>query len=89
VEADPLRLIVLRPSSIQTSIPIGGSANEEYYQNVVVSSLLRILSDSSQTESHHHVVECIMTIFKTQGLKAVIFLPQVRRYDDICNTILT
>jgi len=72
-----MELNVIRPSSIQTAIPIGGSATEDYYQRVVMSTLLKVLADSSASGSHYFIVECIMTIFKTQGLAVVNFLPQV------------
>ncbi|KAH7096384.1 atypical/PIKK/FRAP protein kinase [Auriculariales sp. MPI-PUGE-AT-0066] len=77
VEDDPLELNVVKPSSIQTAIPIGGSANEDYYQRVVMSTLLKVLSDPTAITSHRFVVECIMVIFKTHGQRVVVFLPQV------------
>ncbi|EJD41220.1 atypical/PIKK/FRAP protein kinase [Auricularia subglabra TFB-10046 SS5] len=77
VEDSPLELNVIRPPSIQTSIPLGGSATEEYYQSVVVHSLLGILADPSLASAHYQAIESIMSIFKTQGLKGVVFLPQI------------
>lgn len=56
------------------------AAADDYFQTVVITALLAILKD--QALSHHHptVIEAIMSIFKTQGLKCVTFLPQVLLY---------
>lgn len=54
------------------------SASDDYYQTVVINALLGILKDQSLSSQHHTVIEAIMSIFKTQGLKCVTFLPQVR-----------
>ncbi|EIW79336.1 atypical PIKK FRAP protein kinase [Coniophora puteana RWD-64-598 SS2] len=53
------------------------TASDDYYQSVVISSLLAVLKDSSLTTHHVTVIEAIMNIFKTQGLKCVTFLPQI------------
>ncbi|KAJ6619840.1 atypical/PIKK/FRAP protein kinase [Mycena sp. CBHHK59/15] len=53
------------------------TASDDYFQTVVMSSLLAILKDPSLSNHHHTVIEAIMSIFKTQGLKCVAFLPQV------------
>jgi FKBP12-rapamycin complex-associated protein len=55
------------------------SASDDYYQTVVINALLGILKDQSLSSQHHTVIEAIMSIFKTQGLKCVTFLPQVRK----------
>ncbi|EGN96671.1 hypothetical protein SERLA73DRAFT_170096 [Serpula lacrymans var. lacrymans S7.3] len=55
--------------------PLAGS--DDYYQTVVITSLLNILKDQSLSTHHHTVIEAIMSIFKTQGLKCVTFLPQI------------
>jgi serine/threonine-protein kinase mTOR len=56
------------------------SASDDYFQTVVINALLGILKDQSLSNQHHTVIEAIMSIFKTQGLKCVMFLPQVRGY---------
>ncbi|KAH9066494.1 atypical/PIKK/FRAP protein kinase [Lactarius vividus] len=53
------------------------SASDDYYQTVVINALLSILKDQSLSGQHHTVIEAIMSIFKTQGLKCVTFLPQI------------
>ena len=53
------------------------SASDDYYQTVVISALLSVLKDPSLNNHHHTVIEAIMSIFKTQGLKCVTFLPQI------------
>jgi len=55
----------------------GASGSDDYYQTVVINALLGILKDQSLGGQHHTVIEAIMSIFKTQGLKCVTFLPQV------------
>ncbi|KAI0316749.1 atypical/PIKK/FRAP protein kinase [Amylostereum chailletii] len=53
------------------------SSSDDYYQTVVINALLSILKDQSLISQHHTVIEAIMSIFKTQGLKCVTFLPQI------------
>ncbi|KAI0032654.1 atypical/PIKK/FRAP protein kinase [Vararia minispora EC-137] len=53
------------------------SAADDYYQTVVINALLGVLRDQSMSGHHHTVIEAIMSIFKTQGLKCVTFLPQI------------
>ncbi|KAJ7759255.1 phosphatidylinositol 3-kinase [Mycena metata] len=57
--------------------PSASAASDDYFQTVVMSGLLAILKDPSLNNHHHTVIEAIMSIFKTQGLKCVAFLPQV------------
>ncbi|CCM00588.1 uncharacterized protein FIBRA_02624 [Fibroporia radiculosa] len=53
------------------------TASDDYYQTVAINALLDILKDQQAYERHHKVIEAIMSIFKTQGLKCVTFLPQI------------
>ena len=53
------------------------SSSDDYFQTVVINSLLIVLDDQSLSQHHHTVIEAIMSIFKTQGLKCVSFLPQI------------
>lgn len=53
---------------------------EEYYPTVVIHSLMKILRDPSLGVHHTAVVQAIMYVFKTLGLKCVPFLPQVIKY---------
>ncbi|KAF9525319.1 phosphatidylinositol 3-kinase [Crepidotus variabilis] len=53
------------------------SGSDDYYQTVVITALLAILKDQGLSSHHHTVIEAIMSIFKTQGLKCVTFLPQI------------
>ncbi|KAG6864919.1 hypothetical protein C0991_006407, partial [Blastosporella zonata] len=46
-------------------------------QSVVFHALLVILNDQTLSTQHVPVIEAIMSIFKTQGLKCVAFLPQI------------
>ena len=61
-------------------VPLGQNATvvtDDYFQNVVIKSLLAILKDQSLNSHHHMAIEAVMSIFKTQGLKCAAFLPQV------------
>ena len=68
------------PTPAVNVLPTGNgssSASDGYYLTVVITALLSILEDQSFSSQHHTVIEAIMSIFKTQGLKCVTFLPQV------------
>ncbi|KAF8074724.1 phosphatidylinositol 3-kinase [Lyophyllum atratum] len=56
---------------------VGPAASDDYFQTVVITALLAILKDQSLNNHHPTVIEAIMSIFKTQGLKCVTFLPQI------------
>lgn len=52
--------------------------NEEYYPTVVMNTLMQtVLKDVSLAQYHSAVIEAIVTIFKTLGLKCVPFLGQI------------
>lgn len=53
-------------------------SNEEYYPTVVMNTLMyNVLRDNSLAQYHSAVIEAIVTIFKTLGLKCVPFLGQI------------
>ncbi len=53
-------------------------SNEEYYPTVVINTLMQtVLKDSSLAQYHSAVIDAIVTIFKTLGLKCVPFLGQI------------
>ena len=54
-----------------------GTSTDEYYQNVAIEALMAILRDPALSVHHHAVIEAVMYMFKTQGLKCVAFLPQI------------
>ncbi|KAI0718027.1 atypical/PIKK/FRAP protein kinase [Cerioporus squamosus] len=66
-------------SAASRNLTGASTASDDYYQTVAINSLLNILKDQSLSNHHHKVIEAIMSIFKTQGLKCVTFLPQARR----------
>ncbi|KAK9463121.1 armadillo-type protein [Lipomyces oligophaga] len=53
------------------------SGTDEYYASVVIKILLNILRDPSLGTHHTAVVQAIMYIFKTLGLKCVSFLGEI------------
>lgn len=53
-------------------------SNEEYYPTVVIHTLMHnILRETSLAQYHSAVIDAIVTIFKTLGLKCVPFLSQI------------
>lgn len=54
-----------------------GPSNDEYYQTVVINSLVNILNDTNMKEHHYDAISSIMLIFRTQRLRCVGFLPQI------------
>ncbi|KAJ7189156.1 phosphatidylinositol 3-kinase [Mycena filopes] len=66
--------VPLTSSALVTST---GTSPDDYFQTVVVAALLRVLKDPASSGHHHTVIEAIMSIFKTQGLKCVGSLPQI------------
>lgn len=51
--------------------------SEEYYLTVAINNLMNILNDSSLSAHHSKVVQAIMYIFQTMGLRCVPFLLQI------------
>lgn len=71
-----------RPEATQltdVSLMMGGltPSQEDYYPTVVINALLQILKDQSLVQWHGNVVDAIMSIFITLGLKCVQFLDRV------------
>jgi FKBP12-rapamycin complex-associated protein len=71
-----------RPEPTQltdVSLMMGGltPSQEDYYPTVVINALLQILKDQSLLQWHGNVVDAIMSIFITLGLKCVQFLDRV------------
>lgn len=52
-------------------------SHEEYYPTVAISNLMKILKDPSLSAHHNKVIQAIMYIFQTLGLRCVSFLPQI------------
>jgi FKBP12-rapamycin complex-associated protein len=53
-------------------------SNEEYYPTVVMNTLMgNVLKDNSLSQYHSAVIEAVVTIFRTLGLKCVPFLGQI------------
>lgn len=67
----------LSTTDVSVALSVAGSSSDEYYQAIVINTLLQVLKDPSLISSHHPAIEAIMNIFRTQGLKAVAFLPEV------------
>ncbi|KAF8519025.1 phosphatidylinositol 3-kinase [Hysterangium stoloniferum] len=69
------------PTRAVNAVPVShitaSSGSDDYYQTVAIDALLGIMKDQSLANQHHVAVDSIMSIFKTQGLKCVSFLPQI------------
>lgn len=52
-------------------------SNEEYYPKVAITNLMKILKDPSLSIHHTKVIQAVMYIFQTLGLRCVAFLPQI------------
>lgn len=50
---------------------------DEYYPTVAINNLMRILKDPSLSSHHNKVIQAVMYIFQTLGLRCVSFLPQI------------
>ena len=84
-KAQPLDELEAATATITAPISYtGASGSDDYYQTVAINALLGILKDQSLGGQHHTVIEAIMSIFKTQGLKCVTFLPQVSSGSHFC-----
>ncbi|KAJ3318282.1 phosphatidylinositol kinase- protein kinase tor1, partial [Blyttiomyces sp. JEL0837] len=60
------------------NVPLGlGPSSDEYYPTVAITALMRILRDPSLSVHHTAVIQAVMYIFKTLGLKCVPFLPRI------------
>jgi FKBP12-rapamycin complex-associated protein len=55
----------------------GPAQSEDYFPTVAIAALIRILKDPSLSVYHSSVVQALINIFETLGLKCVPFLPQV------------
>ena len=52
-------------------------SNEEYYPTIVINTLIGFLKDNSLAQYHSAVVDAVMNIYATMGLKCVPFLGSV------------
>jgi FKBP12-rapamycin complex-associated protein len=52
-------------------------SSEEYYPTVAIHALMRILRDSTLSQHHNMVVQAVMFIFRSLGMKCVPFLPHI------------
>lgn len=66
-----------RVTDITLLMNISTPSNDEYYQTVVIHSLVGVLNDSTLKELHYEAIQAVMLIFRAQQLRSVSFLPQV------------
>ena len=53
------------------------TTSEDYYPTVAITALMRILRDHTLSMHHTMVIQAVMFIFKSLGLKCIPFLPQI------------
>jgi len=66
-----------RVTDITLLMNISTPSNDDYYQTVVVHSLVSVLNDSTMKELHYEAIQAVMLIFRSQQLRSVSFLPQI------------
>ncbi|KAF7308485.1 Serine/threonine-protein kinase TOR [Mycena chlorophos] len=49
----------------------------DFFQETVIDAIIHLLADPSLHTHHHTAIEALMSIFKTLGLKLVMFLPRI------------
>ena len=52
-------------------------SHEDYYSTVVINTLMGLLKDTSLSQYHNAVIDAVMNIYTTIGLKCVQFLDQI------------
>ncbi|KAI4644804.1 uncharacterized protein J4E78_009623 [Alternaria triticimaculans] len=80
MEQSPDKHLILEAQAItDVSLIMQGTtpSNEEYYPTIVISTLMGLLKDPSLVQYHTAIVEAVMNIYATMGLKCVPFLSQV------------
>lgn len=71
-------------------VPGLSQSSDEYFPTVAINALMRILREPGLSQHHNKVVQAVMFIFRSLGIKCVPFLPQViphflsvvRQYED-------
>lgn len=76
--ADETTQEVVNPNPTDLAAVAADTNKDEYSSTVVFSALVNILKTPSLSGSHQSAIEAIMSICKTQGLKILSYLPQVR-----------
>ncbi|KNC98625.1 uncharacterized protein SPPG_06307 [Spizellomyces punctatus DAOM BR117] len=74
---DPETVISGAIAEIQAMPLTMSPSAEDYYPTVAINALMKILRDPSLSIHHTAVIQAVMYIFKTLGLKCVPFLPQI------------
>lgn len=52
-------------------------SNEDYYPTIVINTLMSLLKDTSLIQFHSAIVDAVMNIYATMGLRCVQYLGQV------------
>ncbi|PSN67313.1 ARM repeat-containing protein [Corynespora cassiicola Philippines] len=80
MEQSPDKHLILEAQAVtDVSLIMQGitPSNEEYYPTIVINTLMGLLKDTSLVQFHSAVVDAVMNIYATMGLKCVPFLNQV------------
>ncbi|KAG1660885.1 Serine/threonine-protein kinase mTOR [Nymphon striatum] len=63
-------------STSEMLVNMSSNTLDEYYPAIVISTLMKILRDSSLTDNHNMVVQAVSFIFKSLGIRCVPFIHQ-------------
>ncbi|KAJ4349705.1 phosphatidylinositol kinase- protein kinase tor1 [Didymosphaeria variabile] len=80
MEQSPDKHLILEAQAVtDVSLIMQGitPSNEEYYPTIVINTLMGLLKDTSLSQFHSSVVDAVMNIYATMGLKCVPFLNMV------------
>ena len=61
----------------RSEVEAHGPSGDEYYPSVAITQLMKILNDQSLSSHHMMVIQAVLFIFRTLGLKCVSLLPQI------------
>lgn len=64
-------------TSVSDILPSMVSPSEDYFSTVAITALMGILRDNSLSTQHNMVIQAVMFIVKSLGLKCVPYLPQI------------
>ena len=77
VQAHPSPALGLDDQDLPSMSSGMGTSSEDYYPNIAIRTLMRILRDNTLSSHHLTVVRSLIFIFQAQGLACVQYLPRV------------
>ncbi|KAI0739638.1 armadillo-type protein [Daedaleopsis nitida] len=74
-------------SAASRNLTGASTTTDDYYQTVAINALLNVLKDQFLGNHRHNIIEAIMSIFQTQGLKYVNVPPSAFAAEDLFRCI--